>query len=368
MEIRKASEKMSSRERVLRTFNYEKTDRVPISYFTNPTIHAKVSSLLGIPANDYESFFSAIGVDERGIHPPFKGELKFKVLEGRNVDPVYGFYTKWVPNESGGYFDFCDFPLKDADPEEIYNFHVPSPDEFDYDVCLEAIKFYRSKNLAIHIGSAGFADVINSTGRVMGMEDTLVNLHIEDEATMHYINKRSDMELGILERLLSKAKDDIDFIWLGEDLGTQRGPMISLEMYRRVLKPIHKRYVDLAKSYGKPVMFHSCGSSSWSFDDLIELGVNCVDTLQPEAKDMSPEYLISRFGKRLSYHGCISTAGPLAYGTVDDIVNYVKDTLKVMMANGGYFFSPTHAIQDNTPPENVIAMYQAAHDYGVYIN
>lgn len=366
MIIKKAEEKMTSKERVLRTFSYEKTDRVPISYITNPTIHAKVANLLNIPAHDFESFYDAIGADERSIDAPFVGEMKFKQLEGRSVHPVYGFYTKWVPNESGGYHDFCDFPLQNADDETIANFHVPSPDEFDYDAVLEGVKYYRSKNLAMYIGNAGFADIINSTGRVMGMEDTLVNLYIEDEATMAYINRRCDMELGILERLLEKVGDDIDFVWLGEDLGTQRGPMISLETYKRVLKPIHKRYIDLAKAYGKPVRFHSCGSSSWAYEDFIELGVDCVDTLQPEAHNMSPEYLINTFGKRLTYHGCMSTAGALAYGSVEDVIKNVKEILEIMMPNGGYFFAPTHAIQDNSPPENVIAMYQAIHDLGRY--
>lgn len=366
MTISKAKETMTSRERVLRTFAYEKPDRVPISYFTNMLIHEKVSKLIGIPPTDFEAFYQAIGADERSIDAPFKGENKFKQLEGRIVNPVYGFYVKWVENEAGGYYDFCDFPLKDADPETIASFHVPSPDEFDYDKALENLRYFKSKNLALYVGNAGFCDIINSTGRVMGMEDTLVNIYTEDEATMTYIRRRCDMELGILERLLELGGDDIDFVWIGEDLGTQRGPMISLETYRRVLKPLHKEYIDLAKSYGKYVRVHSCGSSSWVYEDFIEMGVDCVDTLQPEAVNMSPEYLINNFGKRLSYHGCMSTAGPLAYGTVEDVRKNVKEILDIMMPHGGYFFSPTHAIQDNTPPENVVAMYQAVHDMGVY--
>ena len=96
------------------------------------------------------------------------------------------------------------------------------------------------------------------------------------------------------------------------------------------------------------------------------MGINAVDTLQPEAANMSPQYLKDHFGGRLSFHGCISTAGALAYGTVEDVIQDVKNTLEIMMPGGGYHFSPTHMIQDNSPVENVIAMYQAGHDYGVY--
>ena len=113
-------------------------------------------------------------------------------------------------------------------------------------------------------------------------------------------------------------------------------------------------------------MIHTCGSSSWSYEDFIEMGMTGVDTLQPEAANMSPKYLKEHFGGRLTFRGCISTAGPLAYGTAAETTQNVKETLEIMMKDYGYHFAPTHAIQDNSPTENVLAMYQAAHDFGVY--
>jgi uroporphyrinogen decarboxylase len=113
-------------------------------------------------------------------------------------------------------------------------------------------------------------------------------------------------------------------------------------------------------------MVHTCGSSSWAYEDFIEMGVTAVDTLQPEAKNMEPAYLKAHFGGRLAFHGCISTAGPVAYGTVDDVIQNCRDTLDTMMPGGGYCFAPTHSLQDNSPTENVLAMYETAHKYGVY--
>lgn len=163
-----------------------------------------------------------------------------------------------------------------------------------------------------------------------------------------------------------KANGLIDFVWIGEDLGTQIAPMISLELYRKVLRPRHQKFIDLAKAYCLPVMVHTCGSSSWAYEDFIEMGVDAVDTLQPKAANMSPSYLKSQFGGRLCFHGCISTAGKLAYGTPEEVQTDVRQTLEIMMPGGGYQLSPTHLIQDNSPAENVIAMYQAAHDFGRY--
>ena len=169
-----------------------------------------------------------------------------------------------------------------------------------------------------------------------------------------------------MERLLDRAKGGVDFLWMGEDLGTQIAPMISLSMYRSVLRPMHQRFIDLAKTYDLPVMVHTCGSSSWVYEDFIEMGVDAVDTLQPEAVHMSPAYLKEQFGGRLSFHGCISTAGPLAYGTPADVARNVTETLEILMPGGGYHLAPTHQLQDNSPVENVIAMYQTAHERGVY--
>lgn len=81
---------------------------------------------------------------------------------------------------------------------------------------------------------------------------------------------------------------------------------------------------------------------------------------------MAPEYLKRTFGDRLAFRGCISTAGPLAFGTAEDVVKDCRRTLDIMMPGGGYCFAPTHSIQDNSPTENVVAMYETAKTHGVY--
>ena len=201
---------------------------------------------------------------------------------------------------------------------------------------------------------------------LMGVEDALVNLAMEDEATLAMNDRRLAMQLAVTERLLDKAKGQIDFLWMGEDLGTQHAPIIGRALYERILRPRHQKFIDLAKAYGLPVIMHACGSSSWVFEDLIEMGMTGVDTLQPEAANMSPGYLAAHFGGRLSFRGCISTAGPLAYGTPAEVEAVCRGTLAALMPYRGYHFAPTHQIQDNTPVENVITMYQTAHTYGRY--
>ena len=356
---------MTSKQRVVKTFMHEKTDRVTIGYEANENIHRRFAQALGIRDGDLEKVFQALGVDYRGIAAPYIGPELYHAPENRRVDPLEGCIMRWVEHETGGYWDFCDFPLKDADDEAFYHFPVPDPDDFDYDECLARAKAYDNQ-YGLYIGSAGVPDILNSNGRIMGVEDVLCNLALDYEPALYLINKRADSQLKQMERILDKCKGLIDFMWLGEDLGTQHTPMISLELYRKHIKPIQKKFIDLAKAYHVFTIIHTCGSSSWAYEDFIEMGVDGVDTLQPEATNMSPEYLKSTFGDRLCYRGCISTAGPLAYGTADQTREYCKKTLEIMMRGYGYHFAPTHMIQDNTPTENVIAMYQAAHDFGQY--
>ena len=362
--IKKAKETMTAKERVRRTFYLEKTDRVTIGYDANPGIHMRLARALGIPDGNYELVLQALGVDYRGVHAGYTGPKLFQDMPGRKVNDVYGFRVKWIENEYGGYNDYCDFPLKDANDEEIAAFPVPDPDDFDY----QSVKDYIDSNneYAIHVGNPGLGDIMNTTGFVMGMENTYMNLLSEHEATLIYVDRRLKMQLDVTERILAQNKGKVDFMWLGEDLGTQLAPLISLEMYRKILRPRHQKFIDLAKAYDIPVMIHTCGSSSWVYEDFIEMGMTGVDTLQPEAANMNPEYLKEHFGGRLCFRGCISTAGPLAYGTAEETREYCRKTLEIMMNGYGYHFAPTHDIQDNSLTENVIAMYQAAHEFGVY--
>ena len=355
---------MSSKERVYRTFHHEATDRVTIGYETNAAVHVRVAKALGIPNGDMEQVRQALGVDYRGVSASYTGPQLFPDKPDRKINPEEGCYMRWIEHETGGYWDFCDFPLHEADDDVIANYPVPDPDYFDYEAVSQQIEQHR--DYAIHIGHPGVPDIINSNGRIMGMEDILCHLLTENDAALHFIDRRIAMQLAVFERILERNRGRIDFMWLGEDLGTQQTPMISLDLFRRVFRPRHQKFIDLAKAYGLPVQIHTCGSSSWAYEDFIQMGMTGVDTLQPEAANMSPRYLKDTFGGRLTFRGCISTAGPLAYGTIEETVAQVQETLEIMMPGGGYHFAPTHQIQDNSPTENVIAMYQAAHQFGSF--
>jgi uroporphyrinogen decarboxylase len=291
MKIIKAKETMSAKERTRKTFAHEKTDRVTIGYESNGGINQRLMEALGVKTGD--ELRLALGVDYRGIGAPYTGPALYPEIPDRRRDQLEGCVMRWVEHDSGGYWDFCDFPLKDAEDEAFAAFPVPNPDDFDYDAALDAAKAL-GRDWGIHIGGAGTPDVINSNGRIMGMEDVLCHLATEHEPALAFMRRRAAFQLKMMERLLEKCGEWIDFVWFGEDLGTQIAPMISRDLYLKTLKPIHKQFFDLANAYKKPSIVHTCGSSSWVYDDFIEMGVSGVDTLQPEAANMSPEYLKGR--------------------------------------------------------------------------
>jgi uroporphyrinogen decarboxylase len=354
---------MSSKQRVLQAFDRQIPDRVPINYLANPGIDRRLKAHYRLSPDDDEGLRQVLGVDFRRVDAPYVGPRLHAAVPDRQID-MWGIHRRWIEHGSGGYWDYCDFPLKDAALAQVEDWPMPSPDDFDYAVLKE--QCLRHSAYCCAAGNPGLADIINSTGMIRTMEQVLIDLMLDDEACLRYIDRKTGVQLEIAKRMLEAAAGGIDLLWIGEDLGTQRGPLISLELFRKHLRPRHQRFVDLGRAYGIPVMLHSCGSSSWSFDDFIDMGIGVVDTLQPEARDMAPASLKTRYGNRLAFHGCISTAGPVASGTVEETVADVRQTLETMMPGGGYALAPTHQLQDNSPTENVVALYEAAHRYGGY--
>ncbi len=355
---------MTPRERVVAALHLHEPDRVPINYAANPGIDARLKAHFGVKPDDHEGLLEALGVDFRGIHAPYTGPRLHPEVEGRHVDPLWGIRTRWIEHGQGGYWDFCDFPLKDADEDAMARWPMPSPDDFDYGRVAEQCR--RHDRFGLFVGGAGLGDILNQSGMIRSVAQVMMDLISEDPAWLLWVDRKLAIDLEVTTRTLEAAQGRIDFLWMGEDLGSQDGPLIGLDTYRRVLRPRHQKLVDLGKAFGIPVMVHTCGSSSWVYEDFIEMGVTAVDTLQPEAARMAPAELKARFGGRLAFHGCISTAGAVSFGSVDDVVRTCTETLEIMMPGGGYCFAPTHALQDNSPTENVVAMYETAHRVGRY--
>ncbi|MCL1857294.1 MAG: hypothetical protein FWF84_06640 [Kiritimatiellaeota bacterium] len=349
---------MTSRERVLRTLERLPVDRVPMNYMANGGIDARLKAHYGLEPHDGEGLLRKLGVDFRGVGAWYSGPKLFEDIPERGVlVSEWGIHRRWIEHGTGGYWDFCDFPLKDATLDTVRNRPYPSPDDFTYDRVASTCDYYDGQ-FCLVTGSPGIGDIMNCSGMLFGVEEMMVRMATGDDAWRYHVDRYTEILLEYIKRTLEAAKGKIDILWMGEDLGTQHTPLISLDLFRREIRPRHQPFIDLARRYGIRVMTHTCGCSSWAYPDFIEMGVDIVDTLQPEATHMDPAYLTSRFGKQLAFHGCISTA-IVSQTDVDGTLRHLRDTLAAMQGYA-YCLCPTHLLQDNTPTENVVALYAAA--------
>lgn len=357
---------LTSRERVRRVIQRHEPDRVPVDYLHNPGIDTRLKTAFGLPDDDTEGLLQHLGVDFRHTYPGYNGPRRHEpsATPGVETDPEYGQRRQWIENDSGGYLDFGEFPLADADDDAIVSWPMPSPDDYDYEAALEVCRLGGDR--FVTTGGAGVVDVMNWTGTLMGVEQMMLAIAEEHDATLTLMDRKVDLQCAIVRRMFEASRGRIDMLWIGEDLGSQRGPLISPTTFDRLIRPRHERMIRVAQEFDVPVMIHSCGSSSWAFDAFVEMGITVIDTLQPEAEHMQPAYLKQRFGDRLAFHGCLSTAGPVAAGTVEETIEDTRSTLETMMPGGGYCASPTHRLQDNSPTENVLAMYRTIHRVGRY--
>ena len=356
--------KLTAKQRVQRFFARQVPDRVPINYLANSEIDHRMKAHYGLTKDDHEGLCRALGVDFRGVGAPYIGPRLHAEIPGMEVSPMWGFRQRWIEHEAGGYHDVCEWPLREATLEQTEAWPLPSPDDFDYAKVADQCR--RHRDYAVYIGGGGLGDIINGTGRLRSMDQVLMDMMTDEPAGVRFFDRWIESQLEVTRRTFEAAPGQIDFLWIGEDLGTQRGPLMGLELFDKHVRPRLQKFVDLAQKHNLPVMIHSCGSSSWAFDRFIDMGIAAVDTLQPEASDMEPAYLKRRYGDRLAFHGMISTAGTLAKSTVRQVIQTVRQTLELMMPGGGYALAPTHMIQSNSPTENVVAMYDAASQYGAY--
>ena len=167
---------------------------------------------------------------------------------------------------------------------------------------------------------------------------------------------------------MKEIGDIIDVVMIGDDLAGQTGPLFQPEFYRSVVKPRQKKLVQHIKSLtSSPIWYHTCGSVVEYIPDLIDNGIDILNPVQITAQGMDPEFLKNSFGKELVFWGGgIDSQHVLPFATPDEVKANVKINMEAFKPGGGYVFNNVHNIQAGVPPENIIAMYEAAYEYGSY--
>ncbi len=197
-----------------------------------------------------------------------------------------------------------------------------------------------------------------------GNERFLLDLALEPGKVHGFLNWLVESHLKKLDDYLNCVGPFIDIIVFGDDLGMQKGPQISLAMFREFFKPRYKLLWERAALAGVKVMLHTCGGVREFLPDLIDAGLDAINPVQIAARGMNPAELKKEFGRDLVFWGggC-DTQQVLPFGTPGDVERHVRELMKIWKKDGGYVFQQVHNIQANIPPENVIAMFRSVKEF-----
>lgn len=347
---------MTSKDRVLNALDKKNKDRIPVHYEGTPEVNHMMLEHLKL--DNMEQLRCVLGDDLRYIEPDYIGPTLQEYPDG-SVEGYWGERYKYKTYEGGAYLEPVYLPFENVfEMEDLDESQFPTANLFRYDnfkeKCLEF-----DGNYALCIGSAGDMDFMNSIGRARGMEQVLMDLFMDDPVFLRIMDARFQFYYDTHEKLLQAAGGLIDIAHIGEDLGNQLGPMISMELFDKHFAPKFEKYFAMVHSYGAKSMMHMCGAVDKFLPRLIKLGLDIQDVIQPTTPEMDVSYLSEQFGKNLSFCGSLCVQSTLPHGTVEDVHKEASRRLD-LFRHGGMIMGPSHAIQVGTPAENILEIYRVA--------
>lgn len=379
---------MKPRERVLRILNHEETDRIPVDLGGGiVTIHAdkyfELAKYLGLEddASDAilfkewavvyepcEAMLERFGIDFRRVCMGQPKNFEPFVDEDRDL-----FVGEWglTWQRVGYYYEIVSSPLEHATVNEVLAYPFPDPsDPGRYERLEEwAKRLCCETDYCIVAGHPWPVVGVFELGCwLFGFEKFMTGLVIDKKLVTAFTDRYIEFQKELVGRYLDVVGPYVQIVDTADDLGTQLAPMISPKLYREMIKPYHMEYVQFIKSkvpHAK-VSMHSCGSVFDLIPDLIEVGIDVLNPIQPKANKMEPWRLKKTFGDRLIFHGGIDVQDVLPHRRPVEIASYVRETIRELAPGGGYILGASHNIQPDVSPENIVAMYDAALEYGRY--
>lgn len=402
---------MNSRQRVRLALEHKEADMLPIDFGAmrstgiSAIAYNKLKEHLGVnkyPTKVYDIFqqlaepdeevSSIMGADVVQLHryaPAFginiadwrEGELQdsSKCLYPKDFNPVVnakgnmeifsGDTLIAVMPQGGLYYDVVHHPFENAmSVEDVNKIELYKMTDVELQFIKNNAKnLYQNTNKAI-LGC--FGGNIFEAGQIdWGYQTFFINLMIEKEMMHRYFERITEQYLIDLDKYLKEVGQYIDVIQFGDDLGTQNDLQVSIDMYREMIKPYHKRIFQFVREKypNIKVFLHSCGAIYDLIPDLIDAGVEILNPIQLSAKNMNPVSLKKEFGKDLVFWGGgVDTQTSLTLNSLSQIEDEVKRNIEIFAPGGGYIFTQVHNIQANISPERVMAVYNTAKKFRKY--
>lgn len=351
---------MNSRERVLAAINLQPLDRVPTDIWATPEVWAKLRSHFGasadISAELHIDGFASVAPDYIGPPPP-------EPPPGETTD-FWGIRRRSVPHEGGVYAEQSFAPLAGAcTMDDLNKYNWPKADWFDY----SAMKDHARDLTKTKAVKCGYMAPFYYHNLLRGLEQSLIDPLEAPEFTHCLLERISGFFYEYHRRMFEACEGFIDVAEVTDDLGSQTGPLISMDVYREFYAPHHKRFINLCHEFGIKVFHHDDGSCRMFLPLLVEMGIDILNPVQHTCPGMDMAELKAEFGKKLCFHGAVENQSILPFGTPDEVRAEVRRCIDILAGGGtGYILAPCHNLQVNTPVENIIAMYDEAWLYGKF--
>jgi uroporphyrinogen decarboxylase len=380
---------LTSRARVMQSLNHKEPDRIPIdlgativsSIVTRTYIELKQH--LGMPPGeikmlDYvqqlpyvdDVLMKRFGVDFRMVQLPAATTLGVDIFEEGDY---FAFIDRWgaklhMPKRDGLYFDWVDFPIKEATMSALDNYLWPRPDaaQVNAQLGLQAKSLFETTDYAL-VGSAVIGGgIFEQPARVMGLENFLMALKTEPAFADRLMESITDIYIESCNNYLEQVGPYIQVFTYWDDLAGQNGWLINPELYRKRIKPKQKRLVEaIKKKTDARLFYHSCGATRDLIPDLVEIGFDILNPVQVSAKGMDTRQLKHEFGRDIVFWGGgVDTQKVLPFGKPQEVVDEVKRRIDDLAPGGGFVFAAVHNIQAFVPPENIVAAFDTAMQYG----
>jgi len=420
---------MNSRERVTLALSHQEPDRVPLDLGGSPTSGMHVSTVYALrqalkldppgPVKVMEPYqmlgeiasdlCDALGVDVAGLTSKktmfgFENEdwKPWKLFDGTPVLVPGKFNTKPGANgdilmypqgdrtappsgrmpRGGFYFDTIirQPPIDDDKLDSKDNLKEFGPiskedlDHFQYEA--ERLCTQSDKAILANFGGTSFGDIalvpapqLKHPKGIRGVKEWYISTLIRPDYICRVFDRQCEIALENLEKIYRAVGNRVTVIFVtGTDFGTQRGPIISNETYRKLYKPFHRRINEWVHEHTTWKTFiHSCGSIEPLMKNFIDAGFDILNPVQCSAANMIPDKLKAKYGDRITFWGGgVDTQLTLPFGTPDQVRREVRKRIRIFAQAGGFVFNTIHNVQPRIPIENVLAMYEAVRKYGTY--
>ena len=355
---------MTPGERVLTALRRQEPDRVPMEFSLCPSQMERFRKETGAnsPSEHFGFGIRGIGIGSTKLKTDFS-KYTADFPEGARVDE---WGIGWIKTPTSYHFEHIQHPLQKATTvKEIMEYPFPDIDaDYRYEGLSERVQRIKESGFAVSASAMAVGgSVFWPPYKLRSMEQLLVDFMINPDIANAMLDAVTSRMSVLAERL---AAASVDILRLADDLGTQLAPIISLDTFRKFIKPRLAKIIQSAKRV-KPdilVFFHSDGHIQEFIPDLIEIGVDVLNPVQPECMD--PVEIKKKYGNHLAFWGTIGTQTTLPFGTKEEVRQTVKERIETVGKGGGLLIAPTHLVEPEVPWENIMAMVEAVEDFGYY--